>query len=87
MITGLGHIGIAVKDIEESVRGFSKAFGIVPAKIKENRDKKIKYCVIDLFGTAIELLEDYSSTGEFAGFVREKGTCIHHFCLHNVYTY
>jgi methylmalonyl-CoA/ethylmalonyl-CoA epimerase len=81
MITGLGHIGIAVKDIDESVRAFSKTFGIPPAEIKDNRDRKIRFCVIDLYGTIIELIQDYSGKGEFARFARKNGTCIHHFCL------
>jgi len=81
MITGFGHIGIAVKDIEESFRAFSKAFGIHPVEIKDNRDRKIRFCVIDLYGTAVELIQDYSGKGEFARFVRKNGTCIHHFCL------
>ena len=81
MIQGLGHIGIAVKNIEESLAAVSKALGLPIPLIRDNPEKKMKCAVVDLKGIGLEFIEDYSGEGEFAKFVNEKGDAIHHFCV------
>ena len=81
MIQGLGHIGIAVKNIEESLAAVSKALGLPIPPIRDNPEKKMKCAVVDLSGIGLEFIEDYSGEGEFAKFVKEKGDAIHHVCL------
>lgn len=75
------HIGIAVKNIEESLAAVSKALDLPIPQIRDNPDKKMKVAVVDLSGMGLELIEDYSEEGEFAKLVREKGDAIHHICL------
>jgi len=81
MIQGLGHIGIAVKNIEESLAALSKALDLPIPPIRDNPEKKMKVAMVDLKGIGLEFLEDYSKEGELAKFVQEKGDAIHHFCL------
>jgi len=81
MIQGLGHIGIAVKNIEESLAALSKALDLPIPPIRDNPEKKMKVAMVDLKGIGLEFLEDYSKEGEFTKFVQEKGDAIHHFCL------
>ena len=81
MIQGVGHIGIAVKNIEESLAALSKALGLPIPPIRDVPEKKMKVAVVDLRGTGLEFIEDYSEDGEFAEFVKKKGNAIHHFCL------
>ena len=81
MIKGIGHVGIAVQDIEKSLAALSRALNIPIPPIKDIPEKKMKVAVVDLSGIGLEFLEDYSGEGEFAEFVKERGNAIHHFCL------
>ncbi len=81
MILGVGHIGIAVKDIEESVRVTSKALDLPMPTITDVPDRKMKVALLNLYGIGLEFIQDYSENGEFAEFARERGDAIHHFCL------
>lgn len=81
MIQGVGHIGIAVKNIEESLANLSRALGLPIPPIRDMPQKKMKMAVVDLSGIGLEFIEDYSEDGEFAEFVKKNGNAIHHFCL------
>ena len=81
MIKGIGHIGIAVKNIEEAITAVSKAFDLPIPSIKDIPEKKIKVALLDIGGTGLEFIQDYSEEGRFARFVKERGNAIHHFCL------
>lgn len=81
MLKGVGHIGIAVKNIEESLEAISKALDLPVPQIQDHPDKKMKVAVLDLKGIGLEFIEDYSEAGTFATFVKERGNAIHHVCL------
>ena len=81
MIKGIGHLGIVVKDIEESVKALSQVVDIDLPPIKEFPEKKMKCAVVEMNGVALEFLEDNSDDGFLSKFHRERGDSIHHFCL------
>ena len=81
MIKGIGHIGIAVENIEESLAGIAKALDVDIPPIKDVSEKKMKVALMELGGIGLEFLEDYSEDGPFAQFVKARGNAIHHFCL------
>jgi len=81
MIKGIGHIGIAVKNIEEVLTATAKAFNLSIPPVRDIPEKKIKVAVLDVGGTGLEFIQDYSEGGEFAKFVKEKGNGIHHISL------
>ncbi len=81
MLTGFGHIGIGVKDIEKSVAALCKLLEIPVPPIKELPDKKAKVALVDLWGIGLEFIQDDSEDGMLGRFNREKGNGIHHFCL------
>ena len=81
MIQGVGHVGIAVKNIEESLEAVSKALDLPIPPVRDNPEKKMKCAVVGLSGIGLEFIEDYSGEGEFATFVKERGNAIHHVCL------
>ena len=81
MIKAIGHLGIAVKDIDASLKALSKIVDIQPPAIKEFPDKKIKCAVVELGGISLEFIQDSSDDGMMARFVKDKGDTIHHFCL------
>jgi len=81
MIKGIGHIGIAVDNLEESLTAMARALDVDLPPIKDVSEKKMKVALIEMGGIGLELIEDYSEDGSFARFVKEKGNSIHHFCL------
>jgi methylmalonyl-CoA/ethylmalonyl-CoA epimerase len=81
MIKGIGHIGIAVKNIEEAITAVSKAFGLPIPPIKDIPEKKIKVALLDIGGTGLEFIQAYSEEGDFSKFIKEKGNAIHHICF------
>jgi len=81
MIKGIGHIGIVVKNIEESLTAVSKALNLPMPLIRDIPERRLKVSVLDIGGTGLEFIQDYSEDGEFAKSVRERGNSIHHVCL------
>ncbi len=81
MIQGVGHIGILVKDINQTIKKFTEALGLPMPSIKDIEEKKMKVAVMSFGEISLEFIEDYSETGPFAKIVRERGNTIHHFAL------
>ncbi len=81
MIKGIGHIGIAISNIDESLATISRALDLPKPTVQDNSEKKMKFALLDLGGVGLEFLQDYSKEGVFARFVKERGDAIHHFCL------
>jgi len=81
MIKGIGHLGIVVENIENSLTALSQIIDFETPTIKEFPDKKMKCAVVEMTGVALEFLQDNSDNGFLAKFNREKGDAIHHFCL------
>ena len=81
MIQGVGHIGIAVKDIEKAVAGFCHGLGLQKPEIRHLTERQMKVAVLNLGGFGIEFVQDDSPDGMLARAVRERGNTIHHFAL------
>lgn len=81
MIKAVGHLGIAVKDIDISLKALSKIIDFQSPAIKEFPESKIKCAVVELGGISLEFIQDSSEDGMMAQFIKEKGDAIHHFCL------
>ena len=81
MIKAVGHLGIAVKDIDASLEALSKIVDFQPPVVKDFPEKKIKCAVVELGGISLEFIQDSSDDGMMARFIRDKGDSIHHFCL------
>lgn len=81
MFTSVGHLGIAVKNIEQTVSSFSKVLNLPVPEIQDVPERKMKVALLDLHGVSLEFLEDYSEDGPLKKFVSERGNAIHHFCL------
>jgi len=81
MIKGIGHLGLFVKDIEESLNALSKLVKFEKPMIKEAPEMGVKAAVVNVDGVGLEFIQDYSGEGGLAQLVNEKGDMIHHFCL------
>jgi methylmalonyl-CoA/ethylmalonyl-CoA epimerase len=81
MIKKVGHIGIAVKDLESILEVFCRALGLTKPVIKEFPGRAMRMALINLGPVSLELLEDKSRKGRLARSVSKRGSHLDHFCL------
>ncbi len=72
------HIGIAVKDIDESNKLFKALFGKKHYKIEEVESEGVKTSFFKAGPNKIELLEATTEDSPIAKFIEKKGEGIHH---------
>ncbi len=72
------HIGIAVKNLEESNDLFQRLFGNPPYKMEEVESEGVKTSFFMNGPNKIELLEATSPESPIAKFIEKKGEGIHH---------
>ena len=77
-LTHIEHIGIAVKNLEESVRFYENVFGLKCYAIEEVKDQKVRTAFFEVGGTKIELLESTDPEGPVSKFIEKKGEGVHH---------
>lgn len=78
MIKKIEHIGIAVKNIQESNALFRKLFGKEHYKIETVSSEGVNTSFFMLGDTKIELLEATKPESAIAKFIEKKGEGIHH---------
>lgn len=76
--THIEHIGIAVKNLEESIKYYEEVLGLTCYAIEEVADQKVKTAFFMVGQTKIELLESTSPDGPIGKFIENKGEGIHH---------
>lgn len=72
------HIGIAVRNLQESNKLFAKLFDKVHYKTESVESEKVNTSFFQLGETKIELLETTDTTGPIGKFLEKKGEGIHH---------
>lgn len=78
MIKKIEHIGIAVKDLENSNTLFKKLFGNEHYKIEKVESEGVSTSFFLLGETKIELVASTSNDSSIAKFIEKKGEGIHH---------
>jgi methylmalonyl-CoA/ethylmalonyl-CoA epimerase len=93
MINHIEHIGIAVKDLQASIRYYEEVLGLKCYAIEEVKDQKVKTAFFQVGQTKIELLEATETDSPVGKFIEKKGEGVHHIafavnkieqCLENV---
>ncbi|MGD0710288.1 MAG: methylmalonyl-CoA epimerase [Bacteroidales bacterium] len=77
-ISHIEHIGIAVKNIEESIKYYENILGFKCYAVEEVKDQKVKTAFFIVGQTKIELLESTDPEGPIGKFIEKKGEGIHH---------
>ena len=75
------HIGIAVKDLQDTLNLYKKILDNSEVQIEEVPTEKVRVAMIPLGDTRIELLEPMSDESAIAKFIKEKGEGVHHIAL------
>lgn len=81
-LTHIEHLGIAVNNLEESIKFYEEKLGLKCYAIEEVPDQKVKTAFFKVGDTKIELLESTSQEGPIGKFIEKKGEGIHHIAFH-----
>ena len=77
-VTHIEHLGIAVANLEESIKYYEEVLGLKCYSIEEVKDQKVKTAFFMVGQTKIELLESTSPDGPIGKFIEKKGQGMHH---------
>jgi len=77
-ISHIEHIGIAVKNLDESIKFYEKKLNLKCYKIEEVKEQKVKTAFFKIGGTKLELLEGTEQESPISKFIEKKGEGIHH---------
>lgn len=77
-LTHIEHIGIAVKNLSESVRFYEEVLGLKCYAVEEVKDQKVKTAFFMVGDTKIELLESTDPEGPIGKFLEKRGEGVHH---------
>lgn len=85
-ISHIEHIGIAVKNLEESIKFYESILGLKCYAIEEVTDQKVRTAFFLVGQTKIELLESTDPEGPIGKFIEKKGEGMHHmaFAVKNI---
>lgn len=78
MFKRIDHIGVAVKNLEESLHIFKDILGMQYTGEEEVEEQKVKTAFLPVGESEIELLESTSPDGAIAKFIEKRGEGIHH---------
>ena len=78
MLKKIVHIGVAVRDLEASVRLFTDLYQRGPVHREEVRDQKVLTAMFSSDGPSLELLQATDHESPIARFIEKWGEGIHH---------
>ena len=77
-ISHIEHIGIAVANLEASIRYYEDVLGLKCYAVEEVADQKVRTAFFKVGATKIELLESTDPEGPVGKFIEKKGEGVHH---------
>jgi len=77
-LTHIEHIGIAVKNLKESIKFYEEILGLKCYAIEEVKDQQVKTAFFQIGQIKIELLETTDAEGPVGKFIEKRGEGIHH---------
>lgn len=72
------HIGIAVRNIEDSLPYYTETLGLKLIHIEEVTSEKVRVAFIDSGNVKLELLQPTDESSAIHSFIEKKGEGIHH---------
>jgi methylmalonyl-CoA/ethylmalonyl-CoA epimerase len=75
------HIGIAVRNLDETIPYYTETLGLKVLKIEEVASESVRVAFIDAGNVKLELLEPMSEQSAIHTFIEKKGEGIHHIAL------
>jgi len=78
MIQQIDHLGIAVRNLDESIRYYESALGLHCHGREEVESQKVRTAFFEVGDVHIELLEPTADDSPIAKFLEKNGEGIHH---------
>lgn len=78
ILNKVDHIGIAVKNLVETIPYYTETLGLTLLKVEEVESESVKVAFIDAGNVKLELLEPLSEQSAIHSFIEKKGEGIHH---------
>ncbi|MGI5998897.1 MAG: methylmalonyl-CoA epimerase [Lutispora sp.] len=78
MVKKVDHIGVAVNNLEESVKFYEEILGLKLQGIETVEEQKVKVAFLPIGDTEIELLEATTPDSPIAKFIEKKGQGVQH---------
>jgi methylmalonyl-CoA/ethylmalonyl-CoA epimerase len=78
MITGIDHIGIAVKDIEQALKLYTGVLGLSLKNIEVVEEQRTRTAILQVGESKLELLESTDPEGPIGRYIEKFGEGIHH---------
>ncbi len=81
MVKGVNHIGILVRNLDETLQLYQNLFGAKPGKIEAATAQGLKAVMLDIGGdTKLEILEPLPGSG-MAKTLEKRGEGVQHICF------
>lgn len=80
-IKKIDHLGIAVKNLSETLKFYEETLGLKITKTEIVEDQKVKVAFIPVGETNLEIMESTSPDGTVAKFIDKNGEGLHHVAL------
>jgi len=77
----ISHIGIAVSNMNESLKLYSDILGLKVTRVETIDEQKVKSAMIPIGDSRIELMESTDPEGPVGKFIAKRGEGIHHMSL------
>lgn len=81
MITKIDHVGIVVRDIDETLKVFSNIFGFEVVESITGPQQEFRSVLISKGNVSLELIEPINPEGSIANFLKQRGEGLHHIAL------
>ena len=78
MVSKVDHIGVAVSNLEESVKFYEEILGLKLQGIETVEEQKVKVAFLPVGDTEVELLEATTPDSPIAKFIEKKGQGVQH---------
>jgi methylmalonyl-CoA epimerase len=78
MLKGVDHIAIAVVNLDASIKQFEEQFGVAVKHREVVESNGVEIALIEVGGTAIELVQGITENSPIKKYVEKKGPGIHH---------
>ena len=78
MVKKVDHIGIAVKNLEETLKFYEGVLGLKCGGTEVIDEQKVKVAFLPIGDTEVELLESTDAEGPISRYIEKKGEGIQH---------
>ncbi len=79
MIIRMSHVGVAVKDLEKTLKLYEDVLGLHPEVVKDMGHSRLAF--IPVGDDEIELIQPSGDDSMLSNFIKERGEMVHHIAL------